>query len=448
LLWITGLLDYLAIHKTDTMNADLHLDDKKTIRAWAFFDWANSAYSLVISTAIFPIYFIAVAPETLNFFGIELSNESVYSYSIAFAYLLISLVAPLLGGIADFGNKRLAFLKAFTTVGALSCICLFFFSAEINVWIGTLAFVISTIGFAGSLIFYDSFLPRIASRPNYDKVSAMGYAYGYIGSVILLVFILFMSQKPEFFGFSAESSLPYRIGFALVGVWWLGFAQITFRRMPKDNKESLPTGFIKSGYRELRHAFSDLRKDKNLLYYLSSFFFYSAGVQTVIYLATIFAEQELAFSSGELIMTVLILQIVAILGAHIFAKVAKAKGSKQTLIILILIWMCICLAAYFTESKALFYVIAGFVGLVLGGIQSTSRAGFTKLLRSDEDDLSSFYSFYDVLFYISVVFGTFAFGLVNQLTQSLRYSVLALVVFFVLAIVLLAPMKFKGPSQH
>lgn len=252
-----------------------------------------------------------------------------------------------------------------------------------------------------------------------------------------------MSQKPEVFGFSAESSLPYRIGFALVGVWWLGFAQITFRRMPKDNEESLPAGFIKSGYRELSHAFSDLCKDKNLLYYLSSFFFYSAGVQTVIYLATIFAEQELAFSSGELILTVLILQVVAVLGAYLFAKVAKAKGSKTTLIILILIWVCICLAAYFTESKTLFYIIAGFVGLVLGGIQSTSRAGFTKLLKADQDDLSSFYSFYDVLFYISVVFGTFAFGLVNQLTQSLRYSVLALVVFFVVAIALLAPMKFR-----
>jgi UMF1 family MFS transporter len=235
-----------------------------------------------------------------------------------------------------------------------------------------------------------------------------------------------MSQKPAVFGFSAESSLPYRIGFALVGVWWLGFAQITFRRMPQDNKESLPTGFIKSGYRELRHAF-----------------FYSAGVQTVIYLATIFAEQELAFSSGELILTVLILQIVAILGAYIFAKVAKAKGSKNTLILLIGIWVCICLGAYFTESKTIFYVIAAFVGLVLGGIQSTSRAGFTKLLKSDEDDLSSFYSFYDVLFYISVVFGTFAFGLVNQLTQSLRYSVLALVIFFVLAILFLAPMTFR-----
>ena len=174
MLWITRLLRYLADHKTDTMNAGLHLDDKKTIRAWAFFDWANSAYSLVISTAIFPIYFIAVAPETLNFFGFQLSNESVYSYSIAFAYFLIAIVAPLLGGIADFGSKRLRFLKAFTTVGALSCISLFFFSSEINIWIGTSVFVISTIGFAGSLIFYDSFLPRIASRPNYDKVSAMG----------------------------------------------------------------------------------------------------------------------------------------------------------------------------------------------------------------------------------------------------------------------------------
>ena len=425
------------------MNTDLYLDDKKTIRAWALFDWANSAYSLVISTAIFPIYFIAVAPDYLDFLGLELSSSSVYSYSIAFAYVLIAIVAPLLGGIADYGNKRLAFLKAFTTVGALSCMCLFFFSGELTVWGGTAAFVISTVGFAGSLIFYDSFLPNIASKSNYDKVSAIGYAYGYIGSVILLLFILFMSQNPELFGFPPDSSLPYRIGFVLVGVWWLGFAQITFRKMPPDNDKRLPSGFIKSGYREIKEAFGNLKGDRNLLYFLGSFFFYSAGVQTVIYLATIFAEQELDFTSSELILTVLLLQVVAILGAYVFAKIAKSQGSKKTLVVLIIIWMLICLAAYFTESKMLFYMISFFVGLVLGGIQSTSRAGYTKLLKSGEDDLSSFYSFYDVLFYLSVVFGTFAFGLVNQLTQNIRYSVLTLVIFFVIAIVLLAPMKFK-----
>ena len=424
------------------MNTDHYLDDKKTIRAWALFDWANSAYSLVISTAIFPIYFIAVAPDSLRLFGMDVSSSSVYSYSIALAYVLIAIVAPLLGGIADFGNKRLAFLKGFTTVGAISCMCLYFFSDQFTVWLGTLAFVLSTIGFAGSLIFYDSFLPNIASKSNYDRVSAIGYAYGYIGSVILLLFILFMSQKPEMFGFAPDSSLPYRIGFVLVGLWWLGFAQITFRKMPPDNHKKLPAGFIKSGYRELREAFRELKNDRNLLYFLGSFFFYSAGVQTVIYLATIFAEQELNFSSSELILTVLLLQIVAIFGAYLFAKIAKSKGSKRTLIVLIIVWMLICLAAYFTESKMLFYLISFFVGLVLGGIQSTSRAGYTKLLKSGEEDLSSFYSFYDVLFYLSVVFGTFAFGLVNQITQNIRYSVLTLVIFFVIAIVLLVPMHF------
>ena len=225
------------------------LNDPKTIKAWAFFDWANSAYSLVITTAIFPIYFIAVAPEVIQIGSLTISNTGLYSFSITFAYILIAVIAPILGGIADAGSKRMFFLKLFTTLGSISCFCLFFFSDASLVWLGAVAFIISTLGYAGSLIFYDAFLPVIASPDKYDAVSARGYSFGYIGSVILLVIILAMSQFPTAFGFPEESSLPYRIGFAMVGIWWLGFAQYSFRKLPKD-KPSQSKHLLWDGYKK------------------------------------------------------------------------------------------------------------------------------------------------------------------------------------------------------
>ena len=416
------------------------LNDKKVIRAWALFDWANSAYSLVITTAIFPIYFIAVAPDQINILGSDFSNTAVYSFSISFAYILISLVAPILGGIADAGNRRLSFLKLFTTIGSIACMVLFFFSDAPLVWLGTMAFIISTVGYAGSLIFYDAFLPSIASQDRFDAVSAKGYSYGYIGSVLLLVFILFMSQKPQFFGMPEDSSLPFRIGFLLVGVWWIGWSQYTFRHLPKDGSAKKGQHLLKDGYLEMLSVFRELQLKPNLRRFLISFFFYSAGVNTVIYLATPFAEKELGFESFELILTVLILQIVAILGALSFAKYAAAKGSKKAISIMIFIWMAICFVAALVTTKTLFFVLAFFVGLVLGGIQSSSRASYTKMI-DQEDEYSSYFSFYDLLYYLSIVFGTFAFGFIDNLTGNMRYSVIVLAIFFVIAFLIFRKVK-------
>ena len=416
------------------------MNDKKIIRAWALFDWANSAYSLVISTAIFPIYFLAVAPEKINILGAQLSNSSVYSYSISLAYILIALMAPMLGGIADAGNKRLSFLKIFTTIGSIACMILFFFSSEILVWLGTTAFIISTIGFAGSLIFYDAFLPAIVTRDKFDMVSAKGYAYGYIGSVLLLVTILFISLQPGLFGIPAESSLPYRIGFLLVGVWWIGWSQYTFKYLPKDQNSAIQKPLLKDGYKEIKAVFKELKYKPNLKKFLGSFFFYSAGVNTVIYLATVFAEKELGFESSELILTVLILQLVAVVGAILFAKMSQSKGSKYALVTMIIIWMLICFAAYFVNSKAWFFVLAFFVGMVLGGIQSSSRASYTKLIE-EEEEYNSYFSFYDLLFYLSIVFGTAIFALIDNLTDNLRYGVLSLAIFFVIALAIFSKVK-------
>ena len=418
------------------------LDNKKVIRAWAFFDWANSAYSLVITTAIFPIYYIAMSPDKLDVFGVELTNSTVYSFSISFAYVLVAIMGPMLGGIADYGNKRLFFLRVFTTLGSIACLGLFFFNGPAMVWFGTVVFIISTIGYAGSLIFYDAFLPDISSRENYDNVSAKGYAYGYIGSVILLIFILLISQKPEWFGMNAESSLPFRIGFVLVGLWWMGFARYSFQGLPKDTHGEKKENLLSNGYNEVAKVTRKLLKQGNLCRYLISFFFFSAGVNTVIYLATVFAEKELNFASGELILTVLILQIVAIFGAYAFARYSRMRNTKEALLVMIVIWAVICLGAYFVTTKLAFYGLAFLVGSVLGGIQSSSRAGYSKLLNEGTTEVNSYFSYYDLLYYLSIVFGTFLFGMVENLTGNLRNSVLTLAIFFVIAFLLMLTVTF------
>jgi len=421
----------------------IEMNDKRTITGWAFFDWANSAYSLVISTAIFPIYFISITNDTVNVWGNQINNESLLSYLVSISFLIVALFSPLLGGIADYGDKRMFFMKLFSTIGSIACLFLFFFEDSFDVILGAAAFGVATIGHASSIIFYDAYLPDIASPDQYDKVSAKGFAFGYIGSVILLVFIIFMSLKPELFQIPLDSSLPYRIGFALVGIWWFGFSQITFSRLPKSKMSGFPSDIVQKGYHEIRNVFQELKSKVNIQRYLVAFFFYSAGVQTIIYLATVFAEKELSFESSELIAIVLILQLVAIAGAFLFARLSKLYGNKKALLLSIIVWIIICLAAYFVESKAFFYGIAALVGIVLGGIQSLSRSTYSKLLDHDEEELTSYFSFYDVLYYLSVVFGTFAFGLVSQLTNNIRYSVLILALFFVIGFIVLSTVNIK-----
>jgi len=419
------------------------LNDKKTINGWAFYDWANSAYFLVISTAIFPAYFMANTSEKINILGTEITNSSVYSYAVSLSYLIIVFLSPILSGIADSGGKRMFFLKLFTVIGSVSCMLLFFFTGDTNLWIGTSAFMIATIGAAGGIVFYNAYLPEIVTEDRYDQVSAKGYAFGYIGSVILLIAILFISIKPHLFGIPENTTIPYRLGFAMVGVWWLGFAQITFKRLPKGRNEAFSKEMISKGFSEIKQISKKIFKNNHLLLFLLSFFFYSAGVQTVVYLASVFAKEELKFATDELIILILILQLVAIIGAYLFALISKKIGSKKGLVIMVIIWTAISFVAYYVEDKMQFYVLAGFVGMVLGGIQSQSRSAYSKIIDSEKDDLTSYFSFYDIVFKLSIVIGTLAFGLVNDITGDLRKSILALAFFFLAGLVLLLLTNFK-----
>lgn len=425
---------------------------KKTINAWALFDWANSAYALVISTAIFPIFFIANTNPIINIGSFSFTNSSLWTFAVSISYVIIASLTPILSGMADYSGRRMYFLKIFTILGALSCIALYFFNV-VPLWLGTSAFILATIGFSGGIVFYNSYLPLIVTEDRYDKVSAKGFAAGYLGSVILLLFILWMVLSPDTFNIPGESAeaqgnTASSIGFVLVGLWWIFFGFISFRNLPKDKKIFTEENLWTKGFQEIKTVYAQLSDQPDLKRFLWAFFFYSAGVQTIIYVATVFAKIILNFESEEMIAIVLVLQLVGIVGAYLFAYISDQIGNKKSLTIMILIWIVICLIAYFCTGKTLFYFLAGLVGMVMGGIQSLSRSTYSKMLNDKEDDVTSYFSFYDVLYKSSIVAGTLAYGIVDNLTGNLRYSVLALGVFFIIGLYLLNTTDFKKAMNN
>jgi UMF1 family MFS transporter len=417
-------------------------NNPRTLNAWAIFDWANSAYALVITVAIFPGYFLELTNDTVNVLGLRMSDSTLYAWSIALAYLIIAAVSPILSGIADYGGRKKVFLRFFTTLGALACISLLFFTGMPTLWVGVVGFILATIGFAGGIVFYNSFLPIIATEDRYDDVSAKGFSYGFIGSVILLVINLIVIMNYGWFGFS-DGLRAVPTAFVMVGLWWIGFAQIPLRRLPEDRPSAPVENLLGKGYQEIRKAWRNLRSNPNAMRFLISFFCYNAGVQAVLFLAATFAEKELHFSSTGLIFLVLILQIVAIGGAWGSAKLSGRKGNKFSIVSMLIIWAIICIVGYFVQTGLDFYLLASAVGVVMGGIQSLSRSTYAKLLPENTPDTASYFSFYDVMDKVSTVVGTFTFGFVEQITGGMRNSVMALAVFFIISLFVIASVKIK-----
>jgi MFS transporter, UMF1 family len=410
-------------------------NDPKTINGWALFDWANSAYALVITVAIFPGYFLAVTDDHFSILGISMTDSALYAFAVSAAYLLIALASPLLSGIADYGGRKKWFLKIFTTIGSVACISMWFFTGMNTLPLGTTSFILATIGFAGGLVFYNAYLPIISTEDQYDQVSAKGFSYGYTGSVLLLIVNLGIITFYEDLGFASQS-IAVRLAFVMVGLWWLGFAQISFRRLPADASLKSEENLVRKGYLELKKVWRSLQNLTMAKRFLVSFFFYNAGVQTVLFLASTFAIEELKFGATDLIILILILQLVAIFGAWLFAKVSGWRGNKFSIIVMLFIWIAICATAYLVTTKLQFYLLAGAVGLVMGGIQSLSRSTYSKLIPEDTPDTTSYFSFYDVLDKVSTMMGTFGFGIV-QLTGGMRSAVLALTVLFLVGLVAL-----------
>jgi len=404
------------------------------------YDWANSVYSLVITTAIFPVYWTTVTSENgseqVSFLGFQFTNSALYTYSLSFAFLLIAILSPLLSAIADSSGSKKGFMKFFCWLGGLSCISLYFFDSS-NLWLGIFGFVLATIGYSGSIVFYNAYLPEIAEPKDHDRVSAKGFSLGYIGSSLLLIFNLSMILFPDLYGIK-DSSFAARFSFLLVGVWWIGFAQITFNRLPKNIHKKERTGnYLLNGYKALIKVWKQLKDLQHLKVFLFAFFFYNMGVQTVMYVATIFGKKEVMMEDGQLIVTVLIIQFVAIGGAYLFSWLSGKKGNLKTLAIAILIWIGICIAAYNVYSINSFYILAMIVGFVMGGIQSLSRSTYSKMLPETKEH-ASFFSFYDVCEKFGLVLGTASYGIIEELTGSMRNSIIALITYFIIGLIFIA----------
>jgi MFS transporter, UMF1 family len=415
---------------------------KKVINGWAMYDWANSAYSLIITSAIFPAYYTAIAPEKVAFAGRTFDRAALASYSIALSFLLIALLSPVLSSIADYKGNKKSFMKFFCYLGSTACIAMVFFTKD-NIHLGIICSIIASIGYCGSIVFYNAYLPEIAAEEDQDRISAKGFALGYVGSVLLMVVCLAAIMLNDKMNLGWRS-YPARLSFLAVGIWWVGFAQITFNRLP-DSKipEQHPEhNIFLNGFYELKKVWNQLQHYPVLKRFLRSFFFYNMGVQTVMYLATYFASDELKMESSQLIITVLIIQLVAIAGAMLFSRISQRTNNVFTLGIIITIWIGICIFAYLTQTVTQFFILAFVVGLVMGGVQSMSRSTYSKLLPETKDT-ASYFSFYDVCDKIGTVIGTLSFGYVGEKLGGMRNSVLALMIFFLIGLTLLMFVKMK-----
>jgi len=422
-------------------------NDPKIVNAWCMYDWANSVHNLVITASVFPVYFSATAraengSEIVNFFGLSVKNTVLFSYAVSASFLFIAILIPFCTAIADYTGRKKTFMRFFCYLGAISSACLFFFKRD-TLEFSVIAFMSSLVGWSGSIVFYNSFLPEIATEDNFDRYSARGFALGYLGAVILMLFNLSMIMFPNFYGIN-DNSLPARLSFLSVGIWWVAFAQIPLKALPNNVYNVKPEGrWIFNGFRKLAKVFGELKKQKLLPRYLIAFFIFNMGVQTVMYVATLFGANELKLPAKSLITTILLIQIIGIAGSYFFSWLSGKLGNIYALMIGVATWIGICSAAYYVAKEEEFYMLAATVGLVMGGIQALSRATYTKLIPDDTKDTASYFSFYDVTEKTSLVLGTFTFGFIESFTGSMRNSILALLVYFVIGLLLLA----RIPSQ-
>jgi UMF1 family MFS transporter len=426
---------------------------KKVVNGWAMYDWANSVYNLVITSTIFPAYYEAVTGDgnentlidKIKIGEYEFSNTALYNYILAIAFVIVAFMSPILSSIADARGNKKQFLRFFCTMGSLSCASLYFFDSD-HIMGGLVSVIIACVGFWSSLVFYNSYLPEIAAPEDRDRISAKGFMMGYIGSVLLQIICFVFVLKPELFGITVGKAS--QISFLLVGVWWISFGWLAISRLPESKgvKVAQNKNLFTQGYKELHKVWIELKTQPLLKQFLVSFFFYNMGVQTVMLAATLYGKSELNIPTTNLIIAILIIQLVAIPGAHLMAKLASKWGNFNTIMVAILIWIGGCIMGYYLPRNSVlpFYSLAIIVGFVMGGIQSVSRSTYSKLMP-ETHDTTSYFSFYDVTEKVAIVIGMFSFGFINEITGSQRNSVLALCIFFIIGFVLLyRTSKLKG----
>lgn len=429
----------------------LEKGSKKLLNAWAFYDWANSVYTLTIASSIFPIFYSALflsEIKVVHAFGTEFKSTALITFVTAFTFLVVAVTSPILSGIADYVGNKKNFLKFFCYVGSAGCIGLYWFDITSDkIHISLLFYFMGLIGYWGSLVFYNSYLPDIAFPEQQDRVSAKGFSLGYIGSVILLIVNLAMVMSQDE---GASKMQMMRYSFITVGLWWALFSQYSFYFLPKGTSSGhkVTTAIVFNGLKELRLVWLQLKQNLRLKRYLYAFFVFSMSVQTIMLVAVYFGEEEIAWGGDGkkttgLIVSILIIQLVAVVGAVLTSRASAKFGNIKTLIFINFIWMSLCFYAYFMETPLQFYIAASLVGLVMGGIQALARSTYSKFLPETEDT-TSYFSFYDVAEKIGIVIGMVIFATIDQITGSMRNGILFLFIFFLFGIILL----FRVPKTY
>ncbi len=419
----------------------LKKNNKKTINAWCSFDAANSVYNLIITSVLFPIYYKQVTQrafggDMVSIFGLSFKNTVLYDFTIAIGYAIVIFLTPLLSGIADMGGYRKRFMIFFTIIGATACSSLYFFNGY-NMEFGLILIALAVVGWAGSFVYYNSFLPIIATPDRHNSISAKGFAWGYMGSMILFLLNIITIETWQIWGFPNKLE-ALRFSFLLVGIWWIAMAQIAFFNLKEYKGEfTFKTHLFAKGFQEIAKVFRNVIHMKTMNLFLVSFFFLSMGVQTVMLVAALFGSSELGIGDSELIITVFLIQILAVVGSFTFAKVSNTLGNFVSLLIMLGIWVVICTIAYYVQTANQFYILAAMVGLVMGGIQSQARATYSKLIPNDTIDTASYFSFYDITEKIGIVLGMFSFGLLEHITGNMRISIVMLSIYFVFAFLIL-----------
>lgn len=431
------------------------MNDRKQIFAWAMYDWANSAYITTVTVAVLPIYFSGTVVPADGFLigGTRYSATTLWAFLISLSTFIIFLTAPVLGAVADFTATKKRFLMAFCWGGSLFATLLFFCGSG-DVWKTMAFFLIAQIGFVGGNVFYDAFLPHIASEDRMDRVSGKGYAYGYLGGGIQFALSIALISWHGALGI--DRALAARIAMMSAGLWWAGFSAVTFlilketgtaeplperyRRLPR------PLAFIRLGIDRTVATALRVRRYSHLLLFLVAFMIYDDGIQTVITMATIYGAEEIGLDASVLMLTLLIIQCIALFGALLFSRLGERITAKRALLITLFLWSGVVIyASRFLAGPVGYMVLGIVVGIVLGGSQSLSRSLYGSMIPPRSS--AEFYGFYSVFSKFSAIWGPLVFGIIRQVSGSSRNAIISLVVFFLVGMVLLSFVDVKKAKE-
>lgn len=420
-------------------------DDSRTIFGWCMYDWANSAYSTTVAAGLLPVYFatVVVGPDGFTIGGITFSATTLWGIIVGMAALTTFLTTPLLGAIADFANAKKRFLLLFAYTGSLFTLFLYF-TKEGNVLSTLIIFFITQVCFIGANVFYDAFLPHICRSEEMDMISSKGFSYGYIGGGLQFALTLGLVAGHDLIGISQP--LAVRIGILGAGLWWAGFTIFTAKNLIEVRRASYtpnhqddlgmsPLAYARVGFSRLIKTTKHVRRFRHLVIFLIAYMLYNDAIQTVLDMATIYGAEELKLSATSLLVTLLIIQLVAAIGAFIFGSVAALVGTKRAVMMTLALWSLIVVYGYFITTTLQFFATGVMVGVVMGGSQALSRSFYGSMIPKEAS--AEFYGFYTVFSKFSAIWGPFVFAFIRHTTGSARNSILSLVVFFIIGLVLL-----------